>query len=604
MVFLGKLSTTLSIAAVVASTLSVCSTAAPALEDYAVPAVDFTALTSSSSQAALLGAMQKDGIVALQNVPNYASLRAKYLAKAAACAVTAQENKAEFLLFRKLTDGTKRFTISTESGRKLQESGKETLEHCPGYLEVYHEFSQLVEDAVVGVGKALDATKALQIQTGSDVALTARELMEDSVHLDHFHAYQAAENTPSQQRKLSSYGSYKDSSQLSLEMHTDNGLMIAMTAPEYFDVADSGEVRAKQTRSEDAGLVIKTFESKTVRPVLKADELVLMLGSGVDQWIKTSPKLHPVMHGMRFPRGLSYADVDAKEHKVLRAWFGKMILLKADHVMENTGLSYGEYANHTTRYLMETSADLGFAAVACPPNRRLQASDNKCMTKTCTPKAGADTSKMIESCQVTCNHEATDDVKLCAQNCECESESVAGHRCWMLCVEDLSTDVCLGTQKCNDAYQKSKLAMTCAAGTTAPITTTAPTTAPTPAPTPTPTPSPVTTAPKTSTTPSPTVDSSASQEGNGKVVAPVIGGSSASSRSTSASAGVDTSIEGLEDITKNSASKSSASSTAGSVAKKNTTTTSTAGPREATTASFSVGVASVIASIVLAVAQH
>lgn len=597
MVFLGKLSATLSLVAAVASTLSVC-TASSVLDDYAVPAVDFTALSSPSStasRAALLGAMQRDGIVALQNVPNYASLRAKYLAKAASCAVTAQENKAEFLLFRKLTDGTKRFTISTESGRKLHESGKETLEHCPGYLEVYHEFSQLVEDAVAGVGKALDVTKALQIQIGSDVALTARELMEDSVHLDHFHAYQAAKNIPSQ-RKLSSYGLYKDTSQLSLEMHVDDGLMIAMTAPEYFDVADSGEVHAKQTRSEDAGLVIKTAEGKTVRPVLKADELVLMLGSGVDQWITTSPKLRPVMHGMRFPRGLSYADVDAKEHKVLRAWFGKMILLKADHVMQNTGLSYGEYANHTTRYLMETSADLGFAAVACPPDRRLQASDNKCMTKTCTPKAGADTSNMIESCQVTCNHEATDDVKLCAQNCECETQSVPGHRCWMLCVEDLSTDVCSGTQKCNDAYQKSKLAMTCAAGTSTPTTAT---TAPTPAPTPKPTPSPVTLAPKK--TPSPVADSSALDEGNGKVVAPVIDGSTASSRSTSASADVDTSIEGLEDITKDSASSSS-SSTAGSVPVTKAKTS--ASPREATMASFSVGVASVLASVVLAVAQN
>uniref|UniRef100_K3WVE2 Isopenicillin N synthase-like Fe(2+) 2OG dioxygenase domain-containing protein n=1 Tax=Globisporangium ultimum (strain ATCC 200006 / CBS 805.95 / DAOM BR144) TaxID=431595 RepID=K3WVE2_GLOUD len=525
--------------AVAAAAVGVCA----ALDDYVVPAVDFSKL-KSGADAALLQAMQQDGIVALQNVPQYAALREKYLAKAAACAVTARDNKAEFLLYRKLTDGTKRYTISTESGRKLSESGKETLEHCPGYLEVYQEFSKLVEDTVADVGKALDATQALHIATGSELTLTARELMEESVHLDHFHAYQAPEFT----RKLSS--SYRESTtDLSLEMHTDNGLMIAMTAPEYFDVADSGEVRSKNTRSEDAGLVIQTAEGKTVRPVLQADELVLMLGSGVDQWIKTTPKLRPVLHGMRFPRGLSYADgSNAEGHKVLRAWFGKMILMNTEHVMQNTGMSYGEYADHTTRYLMESNADLGFAAVACPPDRRLQASDSKCMTKICTLKAGADSSAMLNSCQVACNHDSTDDAKLCKANCECETQTVAGHNCWMLCVADLSTDVCPGEQKCNDGFTMATLAMKCSAGTVAPTTTTTPTSSPPTTPTPSsPSPKPSTTAPATTTSSPSASTSSGSEDGSAKVSSATDDAETvnATASSGSSSSSEDTSFEGL-----------------------------------------------------------
>ncbi|KAF1329280.1 hypothetical protein FI667_g5980, partial [Globisporangium splendens] len=532
-----------------------------ALDDYVVPAVDFSQLGSGADAAAdtrtaLLQAMQKDGIVALQNVPQYAALREKYLTKAAACAVTAKDNRAEFLLYRKLTDGTKRYTISTESGRKLSESGKETLEHCPGYLEVYQEFSKLVEDTVADIGKALDATQALHIATGSELALTARELMEESVHLDHFHAYQAPDLT----RKLSS--SYRESTaDLSLEMHTDNGLMIAMTAPEYFDVADSGEVRSKNTRSEDAGLIIQTAEGKTVRPVLQADELVLMLGSGVDQWIKTTPKLHPVLHGMRFPRGLSYGGLsyadgsNVEDHKVLRAWFGKMILMNSEHVMQNTGMSYGEYANHTTRYLMESNADLGFAAVACPPDRRLQASDSKCMTKICTLKAGADSSQMLNSCQITCNHDSTDDAKLCQANCQCETQTVAGHNCWMLCVADLSTDVCPGEQKCNDAFTMATLAMKCSAGTVAPTTTT--TTSPSPSPKPSTT-APATTRP-TTTTPSTSASStsSGSEDGNAKASPTTDDPEIDTVTAPSGSSSEDTSIE---DLTTDS-SASSANST-------------------------------------------
>lgn len=545
--------------------------------DFAVPAVDFSVLaTSAPERAALLSALQADGILALRNVPGYAPLRAKYLRTAAACAVTARDNKAEFLLYRKLTDGTERFTISTESGRKLGAAGDETLAHCPGYLAVYREFSELIESAVAGVGKALDATGALHIATGSDEPLTARELMEESVHLDHFHAYQGAK----QQQPGARRHRQLSAQQLSLEMHTDNGLLIAMTAPEYFDVADSGEVRAKLTRSEDAGLVIQTAAGETVRPVLVADELVLMLGSGADQWVTTSPKLRPVMHGMRFPRDLSYADGGDAPHKVLRAWFGKMVLLNADHVMRNTGMSYGEYANHTTRYLMESNADLGFAAVACPPDRRLQASDNKCMTKVCTLKAGADTSGMLESCQVTCNHESTDDVKLCQQNCECETQSVAGHRCWMLCVADLPADVCPGAQKCNTEYTKSKLGMACVAPTLAPTT-------PKPSPSPSSSPSPAASATPTTTAKPSGSAGSASKDGNAKVsAAPINAGDSSKGGSAS-----------LSDVTSSSSQGGNSSNATSSDSK----TSGSSIP--AAMVSLSVGIASVLASAVLVLAQ-
>lgn len=514
-----------------------------ALNDYAVPAVDYAALASSPSvQAALLHALQTDGIVALRNVPDYAAQRSTYLAKAASCSVVAKENKAEFLLHRRLSDGTQRFTISTESGRKLSESGHETLAHCPGYLEAYQTFSQLVEDVVSGVGRALDATQALRIATGSDVALSARELVDESVHLDHFHAYEA----PTERSLTSAVDA--DSAPLSLEMHTDNGLMIAMTAPEYFDVAASGDVHAKHTRSEDAGLVIETSRGERVRPVLVADELVLMLGSGADQWIRTTPALRPVLHGMRFPRGLSYADAGsgAAAHSILRAWFGKMILLHTDAVMANTGMTYGVYANRTTRYLVESSADEGFAAVACPVNRRLQASDSKCMTKTCTLKAGADASGMIESCQVTCNHESPDDAALCAKNCECSPQSVPGHKCWMLCVADVSAAVCPGEQRCNDAFTMSKLAMTCAAPTVAPGTAAPVSASPSPVSSPSPSSAPTTKTPKpTPTTKKPTPSaasaSSSSRAGSGKGTATPAAGTSAGVSSRSAMS--DTSID-------------------------------------------------------------
>lgn len=550
--------------------------AAATPRDVAVPSVDFSALpTSATERSALLTALQADGILALRNVPGYAPLRTKYLATAAACAVTARNRKAAFLLHRKLSDGTLRYTISNESGGKLSDAGDETLAHCPGYRDVYRDFSGLIEAAVASVGKALDATQALHIATGSGEALTARELLEESVHLDHFHAYQDGATHAHRRQQLSTDPSLP----LSLEMHTDNGLLIAMSAPEYFDVAASGEVVIRETRQEDAGLFIQTAAGETVRPVLVADELVLMLGSGADQWIHTSPTLRPVVHGMRFPHTLSYTDdADSGTPKLLRAWFGKMVLLNADHVMPNTGLSYGEYANRTTRYLVDASVDYDFAAAACPRTRRLQASDSKCLTKTCTLKDDADASSMVESCQVTCNHEAVDDVKLCEANCECSVESVDGHRCWMLCVADLDTDVCPGAQKCNSEFVKSKLAMTCVAGTVAPTTQTPArsTVAPTAALTPSKTPSP-TLATLVTASPSPSTD------GNAKVVAaPINAGNTSSSRS---SMGDDVSLAG----------NASAPTPTPTPAKDSSSSSVSA------TSPLALGVASVLLSVVLGV---
>ncbi|KAF1780588.1 hypothetical protein GQ600_23902 [Phytophthora cactorum] len=445
--------------------------------DFRVPPVDFTQLSSATNNAhnfELLAKLQENGIIALQN-----------------------KKGAEFLLHRQLRDGTNRFTVSLESGRQLTETldqSAELLAICPEYVGIHAAFSSAVELAVANVGTALDATQKFHIvaEQGA-VAMTARKLLEESVHLDHFHAYEAAQDM----RRLE-----KDAeiniADMSLELHTDNGLMIAMSAPEYFEVSSTGELQRKNTQGEDAGLFIQTAKGEIVRPVLQPDELILMLGSGIDDWIKTSPPLHSVLHGMRYPRTVSLVDGDGQSKKLVRSWFGKMILLESHQVMDNTGLTFGQYANQTTRYLVQQEAEdhQAFGAVACPPQRHLAASDNSCSLKVCTLKSTSSESDLQDSCQITCNHGATSDAKLCEQHCDCEDATKSGTTCWMLCVENVSSDVCPGEQKCNNGATKDKLAMTCVGGTAAPSTSSPSTTAPSNAATTT---APATTSPSTST---------------------------------------------------------------------------------------------------------
>ncbi|KAE8979752.1 hypothetical protein PF005_g19607 [Phytophthora fragariae] len=452
-------------------------TAALQPRDFRVPPVDFTQLSSAANNAHnfdLLARLQENGIIALQNVPKFSNLRSEYLRTAADCAVQAQRQGAEFLLHRQLRDGTNRYTVSLESGRRLSETldqSAQLLAICPEYVEVHAAFSAVVELAVANVGTALDATQNFHVvaEQGA-VAMTARQLLEESVHLDHFHAYEAA-------RKLKN-GYISDAevnvADMSLELHTDNGLIIAMTAPEYFEVLPTGELQLKQTQGQDAGLFIQVANGEIVRPVLNPDELILMLGSGIDDWIKTSPPLHSVLHGMRYPRTVSAVNEDGQGNTLLRSWFGKMILLEEHQVMDNTGLTFGQYVNQTTRYLTQQEGEdhQAFGTVACPPQRRLAASDNSCSLKMCSLKSTAKASDLTYSCQITCNHDSTSDAALCEKYCDCEDSTNGGTTCWMLCVENFSSDVCPGEQECNNASTEDKLAMTCVGGTVAPSTST------------------------------------------------------------------------------------------------------------------------------------
>jgi hypothetical protein len=398
---------------------------------YDVPAFDYEILdTDTSTSESVLKVLQQEGIIALKNIPGYEEKREEYLKAAAKCALIAGENGADFLLSKTLNDGTKRYTISTNSGKQLIDAAQETKDLCPGYLEKYQDFSGLIETAITKLGKALDRTS---FSISSVDNFDSTKLMTESVHLDHFHAYEAVSSAAN-----------KDDQQLSLEMHVDNGMMIAMTAPKYFDVVSSSSVQDKNMDLKDTGLLVQTSDGNIVRPLLQEDELVIMVGEGFQQWIHTSPTLRPVPHGMKYPR----ISLEGGE-RLIRAWFGKMVLLTPEQRMHNTGMTFGEYADRTTRYLtMEAEDDSTFASLACPSGRRLHDNDKKCAMKECVAKEGKDPEV---SCNVQCNinpmsRPGAD--KLCEENCVCTEKTGNATYCWMLCVFDRPEGECEFGQRC------------------------------------------------------------------------------------------------------------------------------------------------------------
>ncbi|TMW66670.1 hypothetical protein Poli38472_013982 [Pythium oligandrum] len=405
-----------------------------ALPTFDVPAFDYPSIAQGENPARLLQALQTDGIIALKNIPNYANLRERYLRTAAECAgVTANADHDMFVSRKLFDDGTKRYTISTNAGRELSGSAMEVDTTCPGYRQLYEEFSQTLEHAVNTFGSTLDQTSF----TASDGqrSISSRQLVSDAVRLDHFHAYEAVPSGPA---SAGVDGIHRQLEELSLPLHEDHGLFIAMSAPKFFDVGADRRLVERELSESASGLVIQTASGSRVRPVLKNDEVVIMMGTGASRWLQTSHSIPAVMHGMKMPEGSENGV------RSLRAWFGKMTLLPAyQRMLLSNGVSFEAHSNATTRYLLANQED-DLKTVGCATSRRLAPSDTTCTFKTCKTKAGM--ADPVDGCPVICNRNMPvnrpNDAPNCAASCDCVESTNPAVACWMLCVERFPESVC------------------------------------------------------------------------------------------------------------------------------------------------------------------
>ncbi|KAE8955219.1 hypothetical protein PR002_g31845, partial [Phytophthora rubi] len=313
---------------------------------FEVPTFDYETLSTGNTPNDVLDALKKDGIISFTNVPSYAQVRHAYLDSAAACAVSAQEANAEFLLHKTLSDGTNRYTISTPSGQEANPNATATHAACPGYSTVYNEFSSLLELVVLNVATTLDATN-FTTKEGYGQTVSSRKLMTDAVRLDHFHAYEAP--SVRERRLTSASTSTSNEDDLTLELHEDDGMFIVFATPAFYKVSSDGTkstfepVSAGGQDDSESGLIIQRRDGQRVRPVLKPDQVTLMVGTGYNRWVATSEQLPAVMHGVRMPM------VETTEsQRLLRAWFGKMTLLPSYQRMLKQ-MDFGVHANTTAR---------------------------------------------------------------------------------------------------------------------------------------------------------------------------------------------------------------------------------------------------------------
>lgn len=313
-----------------------------------------------------------------------------------------------------LKDGTMRRTIQTENGIN------DELD-CPAYKESVQVMNEQMDQIV---SKLNEQNKQLG------------ELIQLGERIEHFHEYVS--------------NGEESKEDLALDWHTDHGVLIVMTPPQYF-------VNGEEQSGWSSGFYVQEKDGQEREVHVPKDELVVMFGEGIAA--VDTLKIQPVLHGMKMPKS---------NQKYTRTWFGRMYLLP------------------------KRKPD-------CGEGRKLVAKDKGgCDFQMCSPN---DASNSQAECDLWCNDEMKSGQVKCADKCTCSGTVPNGGQvCWMLCVKDLSTDVCPppSFQECNDPKRK----LFCNKVTAPPMTPAPTTEAPT-------TEAPVTEAPVTEapTTEAPTTES-------------------------------------------------------------------------------------------------
>lgn len=267
-----------------------------------------------------------------------------------------------------MNDGSLRLTIAAPSIRGISGQMNHPCAQPTASLRA------LVDTGARQLFLALDQAASIINPTSSSSSLSQEyvmkpyrtyfDLMNSGEHLEHLHTYynQYVNSTTT----INSAGIYKNRKTITptLNLHTDSGLLIAMTCGHYAPIdssrtstqeytnAATDSATANPTRNRQNGLYIQRVNDELVHVDCSPGDLIIMVGAGGEHWL--TPKLGGALHAV--PHAL-YVDFDSiqgvsdtsqeggkEEVTMSRSWYGKMYLPPVDAELQNTnGLTYRKY---------------------------------------------------------------------------------------------------------------------------------------------------------------------------------------------------------------------------------------------------------------------
>jgi len=201
--------------------------------------------------------------------------------------------------------------------------------------ETFREAVQSVSEAIAARFVAMEsaATK------GDDSKIPIQTLINEGEHLEHFHSYYSDNN------KVSTTGT-TGRDLPSIDWHTDQGMMLLFTPGQ------------RSNGKAFDGFFIRLADGSTTEVAFDShlDELVIMLGDGVHQYINNgdAPRLRAVPHAVKLPDS---------SHDYPRLWYGRMVLPPPEAIHPSSGTTFGNLRSSMIRG-DSNALDLGCASAS------------------------------------------------------------------------------------------------------------------------------------------------------------------------------------------------------------------------------------------------
>lgn len=314
-----------------------------------------TSFSNNNVDEQIAESLSKIGMISIKDIPGYAALRKATLTSFAKCANVADSAKTH-----EFSDGTVRTTFATRTvpgpgGAQVVPGIRDHQEECHEFEEASSQLRSVIDTATQAFSDKLasilfdcdgdDSSETLLKTKGGYNFRTFADVVENGEHLEHFHSYYRTEDGGNNDG-VSSTGTSTSSN--TIDFHTDQGLFIAFT-PAF-------------GASDVASFYISIEDGSYSKVVFHDDDLIIMLGDGVNQFV--NPHLEKLGRKLRL-RATPHA-MDMSGNGDVRTWHGRMVLPPTDAVHEESGETFGDLRRRMIDASLSTEGkDDNFLTIGC-----------------------------------------------------------------------------------------------------------------------------------------------------------------------------------------------------------------------------------------------
>ncbi|KAK3260007.1 hypothetical protein CYMTET_31022 [Cymbomonas tetramitiformis] len=332
-----------------------------------LPSIQFSELQQPTPKATrdLVNTAGHIGLVVISEIPNFGKEKHEVLRQLAKCG----RAKSTAVGYRsvELADGTTRKTFATRTVGGISEAfssgedcalGDVSSHFRSRFTGILERFARLLDSEIAQQDARAPLFPTRNTTTSAANYSEFSQVMGGGEQLEHFHLYVPSNESSHQESERAKQPSPRPT----LSMHTDAGVLLAMTSAEYFDPETLDLVDLGLGGN---GFILSLPNGSIVQPRFAPNSLLVMFGEAARHWINPPIDLHVPTHAMVMP-----------PKALLRAWYGRMVFPLAGARFargEGTGPrpTWGEYSEGVHKSFQAGQAPSG-PALGCAPRRKLE----------------------------------------------------------------------------------------------------------------------------------------------------------------------------------------------------------------------------------------